>query len=75
MTDADAAAEAGATDAPEAAPVRRRAKAVVKIDETTGGEVSDGGPTPAKRTPRKPRRKKEEAENKELFAFYEQSLF
>ncbi|MCD8034495.1 MAG: MerR family transcriptional regulator [Alistipes sp.] len=75
VTDADAAAEAGAADAPEAAPVRRRAKAVVKIDETTGGEASDGGQTLAKRTPRKPRRKKEEAENKELFAFYEQSLF
>lgn len=28
-----------------------------------------------KRTVRKPRRKKEEVENKELFAFYEQSLF
>ena len=30
---------------------------------------------PTRRTARKPRRKKEEAENKELFAFYEQSLF
>ena len=58
VTDADAAAEAGAADAPEAAPVRRRAKAVVKIDETTGGEGSDGGPTPAKRTPRKPPQKR-----------------
>ena len=73
VSDADAAAEAA--DAPEAAPVRRRAKAVVKIDETTGGEVADGGQAPAKRTVRKPRRKKEEAEHKELFAFYEQSLF
>ena len=27
------------------------------------------------RSTRKPRRKKEEVENKELFAFYEQSLF
>ena len=67
VSDADAAAEA--------APVRRRAKAVVKIDETTGGEVADGGQAPAKRTVRKSRRKKEEVENKELFAFYEQSLF
>lgn len=73
VSDGDAAAEAA--DAPEAAPVRRRAKAVVKIDETTGGEAADGGQTPAKRTVRKPRRKKEEVENKELFAFYEQSLF
>ena len=30
---------------------------------------------PTRRTARKPRRKKEETENKELFAFYEQSLF
>lgn len=30
---------------------------------------------PTRRTARKPRRKKEEVENKELFAFYEQSLF
>lgn len=29
----------------------------------------------ARRAARKPRRKKEDAENKELFAFYEQSLF
>lgn len=30
---------------------------------------------PAARRPRRPRRKKEETEHKELFAFYEQSLF
>ena len=72
MTDTDAAAEDGT---PEAAPVRRRAKAVVKIDESTGGELSDDGQAAAKRTVRKPRRKKEEVEHKELFAFYEQSLF
>ena len=30
---------------------------------------------PASKRPRKPRRKKEEPEHKELFAFYEQSLF
>ena len=40
VTDTDAAAEDGT---PEAAPVRRRAKAVVKIDESTGGELSDDG--------------------------------
>ena len=72
VADPDAAAEDGT---PEAAPVRRRAKAVVKIDESTGGELSDDGQAAAKRTVRKPRRKKEEVEHKELFAFYEQSLF
>ena len=72
VTDTDAAAEDGT---PETAPVRRRAKAVVKIDESTGGELSDDGQAAAKRTVRKPRRKKEEVEHKELFAFYEQSLF
>lgn len=72
VADMDDAAEDGT---PEAAPVRRRAKAVVKIDESTGGELSDDGQAAAKRTVRKPRRKKEEVEHKELFAFYEQSLF
>lgn len=72
VADTDDAAEDGT---PEAAPVRRRAKAVVKIDESTGGELSDDGQAAAKRTVRKPRRKKEEVEHKELFAFYEQSLF
>ena len=68
-------------DAAEAPVRRRRAKPVVKIDEADGAETSGagdaqtaGGPA-AKRAVRKPRRKKEEAENKELFAFYEQSLF
>lgn len=76
MTDADAAAET---------PVRRRrAKAVVKIDEPSddaagkaaGKAAGDSSAQPAvKRSVRRPRRKKEEAETKELFAFYEQSLF
>ena len=65
---ADSAAE------PEA-PVRRRAKAVVKIDEQSDDEAADAAQPAAKRAARKPRRKKEEVENKELFAFYEQSLF
>ena len=75
--DADAVGDAAAAgDAEAAAPVRRRAKAVVKIDEATGEEAAAGaGEAPAKRTVRKPRRKKEEPEHKELFAFYEQSLF
>ena len=77
MTDADAAA----ADAPAETPVRRRrAKAVVKIDEPSddaaGKAAGDSSAQPAvKRSVRRPRRKKEEAETKELFAFYEQSLF
>ena len=77
VADTDAAAEDGT---PEAAPVRRRAKAVVKIDEPSddaaGKAAGDSSAQPAvKRNVRRPRRKKEEAETKELFAFYEQSLF
>ena len=77
MTDADAAAA-------ETPVRRRRAKAVVKIDEPSddaagkaaGKAAGDSSAQPAvKRNVRRPRRKKEEAETKELFAFYEQSLF
>ena len=90
MTDADAAADSAAADAAAAdasaeTPVRRRrAKAVVKIDEPSddaagkaaGKAAGDSSAQPAvKRNVRRPRRKKEEAETKELFAFYEQSLF
>lgn len=88
MTDADAAADAAAaadTAAAAETPVRRRrAKAVVKIDEPSddaagkaaGKAAGDSSAQPAvKRSVRRPRRKKEEAETKELFAFYEQSLF
>ena len=90
MTDADAAADAAAADAAAAdasaeTPVRRRrAKAVVKIDEPSddaagkaaGKAAGESSAQPAvKRNVRRPRRKKEEAETKELFAFYEQSLF
>ena len=82
MTDADASAAAAADTAAAAeTPVRRRrAKAVVKIDEPSddaaGKAAGDSSAQPAvKRNVRRPRRKKEEAETKELFAFYEQSLF
>lgn len=89
MTDADAAAAdadaAADTAAAAETPVRRRrAKAVVKIDEppddaagkAAGKAAGDSSAQPAvKRSVRRPRRKKEEAETKELFAFYEQSLF
>ena len=77
MTDADASAA-------ETPVRRRRAKAVVKIDEPSddaagkaaGKAAGDSSAQPAvKRSVRRPRRKKEEAETKELFAFYEQSLF
>ena len=84
MTDADAAAAdadaAADTAAAAETPVRRRrAKAVVKIepsDDAAGKAAGDSSAQPAvKRNVRRPRRKKEEAETKELFAFYEQSLF
>lgn len=73
--------DAAAADASAETPVRRRrAKAVVKIDEPSddaaGKAAGDSSAQPAvKRSVRRPRRKKEEAETKELFAFYEQSLF
>ena len=63
------------------APAVRRKKAVVKVGEdgipeggaeTPAEEPAPGGAKPASR---RPRRKKEEPEHKELFAFYEQSLF
>lgn len=71
------AADAAAAETPAR---RRRARAVVKIDEPSdeaaGDAAGEGSAQPAaKRSARRPRRKKEEVENKELFAFYEQSLF
>ena len=53
---------------------RLRTKAVVKFEpETSGAGVAEpGSPKPAGR---RVRRKSEEGDNKELFAFYEQSLF
>jgi|UniRef100_UPI003FEE08D4 predicted transcriptional regulators len=84
MTDVDASAAAAADTAAETPVRRRRAKAVVKIDEPSddaagkaaGKAAGDSSAQPAvKRSVRRPRRKKEEAETKELFAFYEQSLF
>ena len=44
------------------------------VPDAPDAEAADAGHSVAKRI-RKPRRKKEEVENKELFAFYEQSLF
>lgn len=78
--------ETSGDDAPRP---RRRAKAVVKFSDAaagtstdganaepeSGADAGDGTPAAPKRGARRPRRKKEEAEHKELFAFYEQSLF
>lgn len=76
------ASETPATAAPaaERPAAPRRRKAVVKIVEEADGETpaaeTADGVSPARRPARRPRRgRKEDAENKELFAFYEQSLF
>lgn len=73
-------APATAAPAAEHPAAPRRRKAVVKIVEEADGETpaaeTADGVAPARRPARRPRRgRKEDAENKELFAFYEQSLF
>ncbi len=72
VTSDESIPESVAEEIPAPAQKSRR-KAVVQIDDATGSEVleEEAKPQPV----RKPRRKKEEVENKELFAFYEQSLF
>lgn len=71
--------EEHAAEAPAAQDVAPRRKPVVKIEpETPAGEPAAAADAPAEKKPRaarRPRRKPEEGENKELFAFYEQSLF
>lgn len=53
-----------------------RRKTVVKVNDAKDTPDESGAVAPAAKRPvRKPRRKKEEGENKELFAFFEQSLF
>lgn len=75
LADADADAVADMADqavevADEAmAQTGRKRKAVMRIEPAE--ELESATP----KAPRKPRRKKEDAEHKELFAFYEQSLF
>ena len=71
--EADSAAGVGVepTSGPAAEPVI--AEPVAESVAEPASEPVPGQPT--RRTARKPRRKKEETENKELFAFYEQSLF
>lgn len=65
---------AGLQDGPQEVPADtpRGRKAVVKFGEQP--DAGQGEKTAVKAA-RKPRRKKEDAEPKELFAFYEQSLF
>lgn len=73
LADADAdtaTATAGGVQAP-----RRKSKPVVKIGPEEAEAAADQPGKPVAKRPRKPRRKKEEVEHKELFAFYEQSLF
>ena len=73
-TDGEVYADRGAAaDEPAGEPAPKRGrKAVVKIAEEGGAEPE----RPVAKPARKPRRKKsEEPEHKELFAFYEQSLF
>ncbi len=67
-----------ADDAPAAPAPRKRTKAVVKFEpEPSDAEAPEAGASSKRPGPsgRRGRRKLEESENKELFAFYEQSLF
>ncbi len=80
VTEESVIGEISADNSVTASARKPRRKAVVKIEEgdraPKGGETAPEGAARVKRpAARKPRRKKEEAENKELFAFYEQSLF
>lgn len=57
---------------------RANSKAVVQIapgDDAAPMSDAEGSQTDKRSAARRPRRKKEDAETKELFAFYEQSLF
>lgn len=76
---ADGARDIAAAAAPKPA---RRTKAVVRLagsaarpDDETPEDGADEGVDTGARKLRRARRKKEAAESKELFAFYEQSLF
>lgn len=84
--DADpfAAAVAAGDDSPQEEPcagetplARLRQKAVVRIIEQADAapEREDADNAARKSPRRRPRRRKEDADDKELFAFYEQSLF
>lgn len=75
---ASRACDEAARPAPKAGK-RGARKAVVKIEPAEApAAATDAEPSGTAAKPagaRRPRRKKEEAEHKELFAFYEQSLF
>lgn len=59
-------------ETPAAPAVEKEGKVVVKFDEP----ASEPAPEPTEKPKtRRPRKKKADAETKELFAFYEQSLF
>lgn len=61
-----------APETPAAPAVEKEGKVVVKFDEP----ASEPAPEPTEKPKtRRPRKKKADAETKELFAFYEQSLF
>jgi len=68
---ASAAAPAAAAPASASASASTEAETAPASEE---GPASRTAPAPGGKS-RRPRRKKEEVENKELFAFYEQSLF
>lgn len=70
---APAASEAAASAAAPAASASASTEAET-APASEEGPASRTAPAPGGKT-RRPRRKKEEVENKELFAFYEQSLF
>ncbi len=59
-----------ATDDEQVAPTEDQSS-----DNQSVAPSETGSVLPAAKSPRRPRRKKEEPENKELFAFFEQSLF
>lgn len=77
-------AEDAAADVTEAAagperPAAPRRRAVMRLEPAEADGASDAGERTSAagegKRQRRPRRRKEEAESKELFAFYEQSLF
>ncbi|MDE5579599.1 MAG: MerR family transcriptional regulator [Alistipes sp.] len=74
-----APAEAPEAAAPTGMPAAPRRKPVVKIGpEESSDAAESAGDAPAGKTsrpPRRPRRKPDDDDSKELFAFYEQSLF
>ena len=83
-TETPAPAEAPEAAAPTGMPAAPRRKPVVKIgpeessdaaDSAAAAAAADAPAGKASRTPRRPRRKPDDDDSKELFAFYEQSLF